>query len=284
MAAKRKNNVATVDEPMALAPVIDYGDDFGSGLDDVGQDEAGIPFLKILQVASPEVVGPAGKIEGAVAGDIVNTSIQQVTKSVMVVPAVRQHVFVEWRPRSVGGGIAGVHEPGSDVVRKAKEDAAAAGREFFQLTVPTETDTPNDLVETYYLYAVVLDEAQNPEGFVVIPFTGTAIPQYKKQFMRRAKYCLVDDGNGRKRNPPLFAHSLNVTTFLDGNKKGNWFNYNLAFAVSDNVRESLLTPGSAAYQAGKDLSSLVKSGQARADMSNAATASGDDAGDDGSAF
>ena len=56
------NEVATQDpNARALAPIIDYGADFRQGLDDVGQDEAGIPFLKILQPQSPEVIGDADR-------------------------------------------------------------------------------------------------------------------------------------------------------------------------------------------------------------------------------
>lgn len=293
MTTKKSKSTAvakTEKKSTALAPVIDYGADTGAGLDDVGRDEAGIPFLKLLQAQSPEVIGPSGKIEGASAGLILNTSTEALSDSVTLVPALRQHVYVEWRSKKNGGGVLGLHQPGTEMVNAAiaaNAAAIAAGEnsrkkqgkmkfgEFY-------TPEGNELVETFYVFAVVL-ENDAPTGWVVIPFSSTGIKVYKKKFINRLRYCLVDDGQGAKRNPPMFAHRVIFTTAQESNDDGTWFNYSIQFAIESNVVKSLMAPDHAGYQAGKELATLVKDGDVKADLDKAATTDGGGE-DDASAF
>ena len=286
--ATAKNKVAKTNT--ALARVVDYGIDFGQGVYDIGTDEAGIPFIKILQAQSPQVMGPEGKIDGAAAGLFLNTGTEELSKSITIVPAIRQHVYVEWRAKKAGGGIVGTHQPGSDIVEAAiaanaasiaagepsrKKQAKMKFGEFY-------TPEGNELSETFYVFAVVLDENDTPSGFVVVPFNSTAIKIYKKKFINRVRYCMVDDGTGRKRNPPMFAHRVTLTTAQESNDDGTWFNYSIQFAVDNNVQQSLMLPDNAAYQAGKDLKSMVDGGEAEADLTKAD--SGTDGGDGNAAF
>lgn len=292
MTTKKKNEVATTTANLP-APIIDYGADAGAGVNEIGRDEAGIPFLKILQAQSPEVIGPDGKIDGAVAGSLLNTGSQELGETVTIVPAVRQHVFVEWRPRKKGGGIVAVHEKGSNIVQAAVaecEEAIAAGDESRKPGGGTrrygEYYTPegNDLVETFYVFAVVLVDDE-PAGFVVIPFSSTGIKKYKKSFINRVRYCLVDNGAGKKVTPPMFAHRVNIGTTQEQNDDGTWFNYDIKFAVDNNVQQSLMTPDHAGFLAARELKAMVETGEAKADTDNAGSASSDGGDDtDDSAF
>lgn len=288
------NEVATQDpNARALAPIIDYGDDFGQGLDDVGQDEAGIPFLKILQAQSPEVIGDADRaLEGAKAGLFLNTGTGELLTSLTIVPALRQHVFVEWRNKKEGGGIVGVHQPGDEMVQAAIAANAATIAEggpsrrkqgkmkFGEFYTPAG----NELVETFYVYGVVLD-GESPEGFIVVPFSSSSIKKYKKQFISRARYCMVNDGTGHKRNPPMFAHRITLTTAKESNDDGTWSNFDVKFAVENNALKSLLNPSDAGYMAGRDLARMVNGGEKKADLSKAdAGTDGGGEADGGSAF
>ena len=293
MTTKKKDAVAKT-TGTALAPVIDYGEDYGAGLDDVGQDEAGIPFLKILQAQSPQVIGPEGKIDGAAAGLILNTGTEELLKSVMIVPAIRQHVFVEWRPKNKGGGIIRTHQPGTEITEAAiaaNAASIAAGEKSRKKAGKMKygefyTPEGNELSETFYVYGVVLDENCSPSGFVVVPFNSTAIKTYKKKFINRVRYCMVDDGKGRKKNPPMFAHCITIGTAQESNDDGTWFGYDLKFAVDNNVQQSLMLPDNPAYQAGKELKAMVDGGEATADLSkaDANTDGGEDAPDGDSVF
>jgi hypothetical protein len=272
--SKSTDVAKTEKKSTALAPTIDYGTDTGAGLGDVGRDEAGIPFLKILQAQSPEVIGPSGKIAGAAAGIFLNTGTEELLESITIVPAMRQHVFVEWRPRKQGGGIVKVHQPNDEIVQAA----IAASTKFGKY----KTEAGNDLVETFYVFAVVMED-DAPTGFVVVPFSSTGIKHYKKKFINRIRYCLVDDGQGAKRNPPMFAHRVTLTTAQESNDDGTWSNYAIKFAIDNNVQQSLMAPDHAGYISGKELKALFDSGAVKADLDKAATTDGGEETDD-SAF
>jgi hypothetical protein len=242
----KSTEVAKTDEKStALAPVIDYGADSGAGLDDVGRDEAGIPFLKLLQAQSPEVIGPEGKIDGAQAGLFLNTGSGELSESVTIVPALRQHVYVEWRAKKQGGGVIALHQPGDPMVNAAIAENARA----IEAGEPSKkkqgkmkfgefyTPDGNELVETFYVFAVVLDD-DVPSGIVVVPFTSTSIKVYKKKFINRMRYCMVDNGQGGKKNPPMFAHRVILTTGQESNDDGTWSNYVVTFAVENNAIKS----------------------------------------------
>ena len=291
MTTKKKTQVAKIeDKSTALVPAIDYGADVGAGLGDVGRDEAGIPFLKLLQAQSPEVIGPDGKIEGAVAGLFLNTGTANLSETVTIVPAIREHVYVEWRAKKEGGGIVGLHQPGIDMVNEAIAEnarAIAAGEnskkkpgkmkfgEFY-------TPAGNELVETFYVFSIVLDN-DVPSGWVVVPFSSTGIKRYKKMLINRMRYCMVDDGQGAKRNPPMFAHRVVLATAQESNDSGTWFNYEITFAIENNAIKSLMKPDHLGYQAGKELAAMIVGGAAKADLGKAATSDGGEETDD-SAF
>ena len=294
MAPKKTGTTVVPATSQLPAPIIDYGDDFGAGTDDIGRDEAGIPFLKILQAQSPEVIGPDGKIEGAAAGLFLNTGTEEMTKSVTIVPALRQHVFVEWRSKKQGGGIIAIHQPGTEMIEAALAEnarAIASGdpskkRQGKMRFGEFYTPDGNELVETFYVYSVVLDENDAPAGFVVVPFSSTGIKHYKKKFINRVRYCMVDDGSGRKKNPPMFAHRVTLSTAQESNDDGTWFNFSIQFAKDNNVLQSLMKPDNVAYRAGKDLKAMVDGGEAKADLSKADDGSdgGEDKPDGGAAF
>lgn len=292
MSKKNEKNDEVVEATNNLpAVVIDFGDEAGAGFEDVGQDEIGIPYLKVLQAQSPEVIGPEGRIDGAVAGNILNTGSMELAENVTLVPVLRQHVYVEWRPRKKGGGIVAVHQKNDAIVAAA----LAQMNENIEQGVETRkpgggtwrygemyTEAGNDLVETFYLFCVVLEDDQ-PTGYAVLPFSSTQIKKYKKQFMNRAGNALVANAQGKRVRPPMFAHRIAVGSVQEQNDDGTWFNYDIKFAVNNNVIESVMTPDHPAFQAGRDLKSLIESGAAKADTDTAgggATDAGDDSGDE----
>lgn len=278
----KKNEVA-VSEPMLPAPIIDYGTDAGAGVADIGRDEAGIPFLKILQAQSPEVIGPNGKIEGAVAGMLLNTGSSELSDTVTIVPACREHVFVEWRNKKEGGGIVNVFEKGAPEVATALAANAAAIEAGEPSKKPNGgvmrygeyyTAEGNSLVETFYVFAVILDN-DSPSGFAVIPFASTGIKKYKRGFINRVKWCLIDNGQGAKVTPPMFAHRVTIGTVQETNDDGTWSNYDIKFAVENNLQQSLMQPDHPGFQAAKDLKAMVASGEAMADTAKAGDAASD---------
>lgn len=260
---------ATVTDEHLPAVAYDYGTDAGTGVDDITQQEAGIPFIKVLQAQSPEVHGSA-KIEGAAAGMFLHTGTGELLETLNFVPAVRQHLFVEWVPREKGGGFRGIYDVNSDVVSQAIDSSQEFGK--------YKTAAGNDLVETFYLYGYLVDEDGNPTSVGVLAFTSASIKRYRKQFAGPVKHCLV---NGKR--PPIFGHQLQIGTVSETNEKGTWYNFDITFAVKNNVKASLLPPDSVAYQAAKMLNAAVTGGEVKADFESQEPAGG--ASDEGtSAF
>ena len=89
----------------------------GFGLEDTTADDYAIPFLRILQPLSPQVVDKT--VEGAEAGDIIETATDELYTEVDLIPCVYQRRFVQWKPRERGGGFVAIHEADSAVVQSA---------------------------------------------------------------------------------------------------------------------------------------------------------------------
>ena len=276
----KDETAVTVTETQLPTIPHDYGEFAGQGTDDFSQRERGVPFLKILQAQSPEVVGPQGKVEGARPGMLINTSTQQLYDSIKIVPAARLHVIQEWRPRNQGGGLVAQTEvePGRDYPQFYKEAMArqeADGRKFGDFWTG-EPKKSNELQECYQLFSVVLDADDKPIGMIVVPFASSAISVYTKRFSKR-----IGQLTGK---PPMFAFPIVLTTELVSNDEGSWHNYVITFPVENNPVKSALAPDHPAFLKGAELFKLVKGGEVKADEAGAKSARGDAGGDGGAAF
>lgn len=246
--AKKKENAVAA---------FDYGEDVGGGFENQSKDDISIPFLSVLQSNSPQVQDPEdGGIEGAKPGALFNTVTEEVIpgkEGIVIIPATTQHVFVEWVPRDNGGGLAGMHDPNSDVVAQAKARAkSSVGK------LPLENG--NELVETFYVYGVVEETGE----MIVVAFTSTKIGVYKR-FNTKLKMFQVKTPDGRKVTPPLFAHRIRVKTEKQKNNKGEFYNFKLEPA-DGNLSESLLPGDSELYSAARACRDMVASGQAKANF------------------
>lgn len=262
-----KNKLAKKDEAGALALPggYDYGDDAGSGWENTGTDDFTIPFLAILQSNSPQCSETEAEfIEGAKAGMLINTATQELYDGkvgVELVPCYTQHLFVEWRNRQTdGGGFIGIHTADSEVVAKAK----AASTKFGKYVVPVEDGVDHDLVETFYIYGLVV-AGEELIGPCMVSFSSTKIKAYKNIMtpLRQVK--------GR---PPLFAFKLSVTTVAEKNTKGSFYNFKIVPA-GDSVVDSLIDPSHEFVLAGKAFKEQVAEGKAKIDHAGGNTGSGD---------
>lgn len=260
--------------PSALAPKFDYGEMAGDGWDNTSQDDFTIPFLAIIQAGSPQVQENEGAfIDGAKAGNLLNTASQELfdgKDGVEFVPCYTQHLFVEWKNRQAdGGGFVATHESDSDVARAAKERST----QFGKYTVPVEDGVDHDLVETFYIYGLVVagEEIVTP---CMISFSSTKIKAYKSIMtpMRQVK--------GR---PPLFAFKLKITTVPEKNAKGNFHNFKIGFANGSAV-DSLMAPDSLFVTAGKEFKDQIAEGKAKVDHGGGNTGAGGGGDDEDTPF
>lgn len=266
--SKEKEGALVADAPRDIS-VIDYGEDVGSGFQNQSRDDVALPFIDILQPGSPEVL--TGGRDGARPGEIINrvtgeTFDGESGKGIILVPAITEHCYTEWKPRKsdddpnakggAGGGFIGRHELDEDVVKRAR-----AENPFKKFRLPNG----NDLVETFYVYGlqVMGDGTSAPIGAA---FGSTKIKAYKNwMYIARAIQVLAP-GN-RRVNPPLFSHKYRMTTKMvekDGNR---WFVPVMSFA-NGTAEGSRLLPPDALYQEARAVMVAYNAGNLRADYSS----------------
>jgi len=253
----------------------DYGEEAGAGYDPDSATDVQIPFVTALQALSPQVKKPEkGGVEGAEIGMLYNNVTNALSDSIRFVPAISKKQYVEWRTRDEGGGYVAAHSLDSDIVQKFKAKGERG---------PWKTnDGKHEIIETQYLYCIGVDEENDPTGeFFVLSFTSTKLSAWRK-WNTSIHTFRVPTPSGAKVQPPLYAHVVNLTTKEQSNKHGDFYNFLLTPANGE-MKNSLVGPQSAAFQAAKDLRAMVESGIAQASKEQTdapASRSDDDDGDD----
>lgn len=240
-----------------VVPVLDYGQDVGAGYENQDRSDISIPFLVLVQDKSRALQeNPEAK-----PGMLYNSVTGDVAQEVLFVPVTTKHVYVEWIPRKQGGGFVG-QRPLNDPEAMA---AVAASKEFGHYVLPNG----NELQETYYLYALILNEQDglSPSGFAAISITGTKIAVYRRMNTQLSMFT-VKAPDGRKVRPPLFAHTLKIGGRLSPDPRGDYWNITLAPAKGS-VAASLLPPGHEALEAAKELRDMINTGLAKVDYAAA---------------
>jgi len=233
----------------ALSTHVDYGDDAGKGYEGQSQADMTIPFLGVLQSNSPQITDREDCKPGMLINTVTEEVVDGLKQGLLFVPALTQHVFVEWKPRDKGGGFVALYQPEADVVTKARQESKEFGK--------YKTPAGNDLVETFYIYAVLVDEdGVTPAQPVVISFASTKIAVYKR-WNTKIKMFQVSTPDGRKQMPPLFAHLTRIKTVKDSNPKGDFFNFELVPAKGG-LKDSLVPPGSPLLEEAKGFKKLVE--------------------------
>jgi hypothetical protein len=170
------------------------------------------------------------------------------------VACCKESKYVEWRKRDQGGGLVAMHEPGSAFVTACKQ----AATDQFKL----ETDEGHDLLETHYVYGLLLEKADGTviETPIVIGFSSSKIKVYKAQLMTRIRTI--------KGNPPMYAFRFRVTSIPAKNAANQpYFNFKID-PVNGDMATSANLPGSefeVLLGAGKALVEAVHGGSAKAD-------------------
>lgn len=254
---KTENPPATV-ASRAVALPFQYGDDAGRGLD-LTLDDLLIPFLKLLQDDSKELDEDDDKfIEGAEAGEILNTATKERLQTLLLVPAIKtpRH-FVEFTP-GTSGAYVGEHEANSEIVRtatgKRNELVAKNG---------------NKLVETKKIFAIILGEDQQPIGYCVVPFSGSKLSAWSS-YWTMVDTMRVSTPQGPKKLgdvAPLFALRIRLNSKFQKNAKGKFFNFEM-LPEGGGVSESLLGPDAPGYVAAKALAEAIQQGRAKADVAS----------------
>jgi len=243
----------------------DFGDEAGQGYDPESATDVQIPFVTALQSLSPQCKKPEkGGLEGAEPGLLYNNVTNSLSEKIRFVPAISKKQYVEWRTRDEGGGYVQAHNLDSDIVQKFK---SRGDRGPWKVE-----DGKHEIIETQYLYCLVVDENNEPTGeFFVLSFTSTKLAAWRK-WNTSIHTFRIDSPRG-KVQPPLYAHVVELSTVEQSNKHGDFYNYVLKPANGE-MKMSLVGPQSAAFQSAKDLRAMVESGVAKAAQEHRETSGG----------
>jgi hypothetical protein len=257
-AASGKSISVIEEEEVKLPAVYDYGDDTGQGFEDMGRDDFATPFLYVLQPNSPIVTQDDNARPGMFMNTVTKTFYKAETakskpgdvhEGISFIPCFRTHQMIEWKKRDEGGGGGGfvsIHEPGGTAEAWAKENC-----KFGEY----ETSNGNDLVDTFYVYGIIVGAEGNLEH-VVMPFTSTKIKVYK-HWMTRLKAMRVGG-----KTPPMYAHRWRITTERKQNDSGVYYNLIVAFD-GDNAEACRLVPQEELYVEARNFYELCRDGIAK---------------------
>lgn len=251
------NAVAAVDD-------FDFGADAGSGFDNQTAEDVSVPFMTILQPGSPQVQGEDAAFK---AGMWFNNTTNEATSGkagLTFIPAYTEHKMVEWVPRDKGGGLVETHDIDSDLSKEVR-----AKQPLGKYKHPTND---NDLIETYYVYGVAI----NDDGIgspAVLAFSSTMIKPYKDWSFRMRSIVITNPKTGQKitsKNMPMWAFCYRLTTVFVEKNGYKWFNFVPTFAGLDENKKptamaSLVKPGSDIYMLAKSVYEGVSSGKQKAD-------------------
>ena len=192
--------------------------DSGKGFENVTAKDIAIPFIAILQSASPQTKkGDPNRIDGAEPGDFFNTVSQQVwkgEKGLQVIPVAYQKKWVEWVKKEEGGGFIKQHDTEGILLQCKRDDK---NRDVL----------PNGhvIVETAYHYVVLLLENGEFQR-AVISMKSTQLKKSRKWNTLMGAIQLTGEG-GRKFTPPMFSHSYVMTSVHESNKAGDWWGWEI---------------------------------------------------------
>lgn len=245
----KSNSVATtgVDDDL-------FGAHAGAGLENVGETDVLIPRLTIIQGLSPQLKrGTTEYIEGAKIGDIVDVGTREIfTDPILFLPVHFSKVFIEWAPRSRGGGLVAIHDDPivMESLTQKNEDGKAVNA------------AGNTISETSQFFGYNL--ASNRQK-CFIAFSSTQLKK-GRMWNTLAMKEKVLRGDGTEFTPPLYYRAYVLGSANESNNKGDWEGWTINRGPKMTELEGYdikeLFNGAVAFQ-----DSLLK-GEIRADMSD----------------
>lgn len=195
----------------------------GAGFEDVKASDLALPFVKLLQSLSPETrkTEPA-YVKGAEEGLYFDTISRRMFRNIVVVPVKCVVHYIEWRPRSAGGGFVKNHGADAGVLTRCHRDEKT-GRDV--------TPDGNEIVPTSTWFCLLTEGTEIlPDGSeaevalmqrCVLSFAGTAF-KVGRRWMSDAQALRVAGPGGKLIMPPLFAMSYRLGSAATKNDQGSW--------------------------------------------------------------
>jgi hypothetical protein len=247
MAKNNESKDLELKKDAPLPVVMDFEDDAGAGLNNLTAQDFAIPFIGILQSLSPQVKPvKAGGLEGAKIGMIFNTVTKELIdgdEGIVVIPCAYQKKWIEWKPRSAGGGFVKQHD-NEDIMASTTADAK---NDNYLPNGNTVVPTAN--------YFVIIIKNGLPET-AVLSMTKTQITKAKK--WNNIMSSIKKQGKTGIYTPPMYSHKYRLTTIEQEKSGFSWYGWEIANAGE------LTSADVALYNLAKKLNKEVEAGMLKA--------------------
>ena len=188
-----------------------FEEDAGMGVENMGQDDLALPFIKILEALSTEL----DNLPTAQRGDLYNSVTGEVYKGkdgIKVVPVAYQRRFLQWAPRGEGTGApVAIFKPGDKMPETKRSDTDS--KDYVQDGSGTYIE------ETHQHFVIVLHEDGSAET-ALIAMKSTQLKKSRK--LNSMISSLTVEGKNGRFTPPRFSHIYLFKTTSEENAKGKW--------------------------------------------------------------
>lgn len=175
------------------------------GNENVSAEDLQIPRLKVLQQLSPELDdSKAAYVEGARAGDILNTVTKEVAKELTVANLYYEKKYNLWLKRELGGGLVSSFNTEADAFKFIDDSGLEAKN--------------HDLVETATHYVVILNDEGKIVGQAAIDMISSGLSVSAKW---NTNISMID--------APRFGSVWALSSTKRSNTKGSWYVFDIAF-------------------------------------------------------
>lgn len=236
----------------------DFETDSGMGFEKADKDAYAIPFLQILQDLSPQVKKKnAAYVDGAEPGMIYNSVTEKIydgEEGILLVPVSYHRNYIEWVPRSSGGGFVAAHDIEPDDMEWIDDEAG----------VRCMLPNGNEITDTRNHYIVLVDELEP----ALICMTKTQIKKSRK-WMSQMQALKFKGSKGKLFTPPMFASVFKATAVLERKDQNEWYGWKFE-RVRDVEQEE--------YEVAKGFLDAVKDEKAVTDYSNLDAAANEEDG------
>ena len=210
---KRTMNQVAKREKSDIALAGMFEQDQAGGMEEMGQGDFAMPFLRVLGQLSPEVNERDAKyVEGAKAGMIFNTVTKQAydgVEGVNVIPCGYKREYVEWSDRGEGTSApVAMHSVESGIIKDATRGADYKDR------------LPNgNYLENTASYFVMLPDMQ--QALITMKSTQLKVSRSWNSMMNSIKL----QGKNGMFTPAAYSHVYKLSTVQQSNDKGTWFGW-----------------------------------------------------------
>ena len=211
----RNMNQVAKKEKSDVALTSMFEQDKAGGMDQMGQGDFAMPFLRVLGQLSPEVNERDAKyVSGAKAGMIFNTVTKQAydgVEGVNVIPCGYKREYVEWSDRGEGTSApVAIHSVASGIINDATRGADYKDR------LPS-----GNYLENTASYFVMLPDMQ--QALITMKSTQLKVSRSWNSMMNSIKL----QGKNGLFTPAAYSHVYKLSTVQQSNDKGTWFGWNI---------------------------------------------------------